>query len=85
MYSHTDKVGSLGRYGPRVGRKLRNEAHKIELESRKGRGCPSCGRRRLKRVGGGIWSCRTCSFTFAGGAHIPVLKHVALEHEVNQE
>lgn len=79
MFSHTKKVGSLGRYGPRVGRKLRYGAEKIETESRRSRQCPTCSRGKLQRTGGGIWVCRTCGYTFAGGAHIPVVKRVISE------
>jgi large subunit ribosomal protein L37Ae len=79
MFSHTQKVGSLGRYGPRVGRKLRDEANKIETESRRSRGCPTCSRGKLKRTGAGIWECKTCGYNFTGGAHIPVVKRVIAE------
>ncbi|MBD3388442.1 MAG: 50S ribosomal protein L37ae [Candidatus Altiarchaeales archaeon] len=81
MYSHTKKVGSLGRYGTRVGRKIRNEAAKIEVESRKSSGCPSCSRGKLKRVSAGIWRCRTCKHTFTGGTHIPVFRRMSMEEE----
>jgi large subunit ribosomal protein L37Ae len=81
MFSHTKKVGSLGRYGPRVGRKLRYGALKIEVEAGKTKNCPSCSRGRLKRVGGGIWTCKTCMVTFTGGAHLPVIKRVVSEEE----
>jgi large subunit ribosomal protein L37Ae len=79
MYSHTKKVGSLGRYGPRVGRKLRYEAIKVENESRRTRNCPTCTRGKVKRTGAGIWECKACGFTFTGGAHMPVIKRVISE------
>ena len=81
MYSHTKKVGSLGRYGPRVGRKLRNEAVKIEVDRRKASRCPTCVRGKLKRVSAGVWMCRTCGHTFTGGTHIPTSKQVHVEEE----
>jgi len=84
MYSHTKKIGSLGRYGPRIGRKPRYEALKIEDESKKSRNCPSCSRGKLRRKGAGIWTCKTCHFTFTGGAHIPVLKRVVSDEEVQE-
>ena len=75
MYSHTKKIGSMGRYGPRIGRKVREEAKKIEEESRKFRNCPSCGKNNtVKRVVSGIWSCKTCNVKYTGGAHLPVSK-----------
>jgi len=82
MFSHTRKVGSLGRYGVRIGRKIRSEAVKIEAESRKSRTCPTCFRGKLRRVGAGVWACRNCGFTFAGGAHIPVAKRAAPEEKL---
>jgi large subunit ribosomal protein L37Ae len=81
MYSHTKKVGSLGRYGARVGRKLRYEAVKVETESRKSRSCPTCVRGKVRRMASGIWKCRACSYTFTGGTHIPVVKRVVSEEE----
>ena len=81
MYSHTKKVGSTGRYGPRIGRKMRHEARKIEDESRAGRICPSCSKNRVKRVAAGIWSCKTCGFTFTGGTHMPVAAKKMVEAE----
>jgi large subunit ribosomal protein L37Ae len=81
MFSHTKKVGSLGRYGPRVGRKPKYEALKIEEESKKSRNCPTCTQGKLKRLGAGIWECRTCGFTFTGGAHMPVVKRIVPEEE----
>lgn len=71
MYSHTKKVGSLGRYGPRIGRKIRDEVKKVEDESKRSRGCPQCGKPKLKRKAAGVWGCKACSYVFAGGAYIP--------------
>ncbi|MFH1055954.1 MAG: 50S ribosomal protein L37ae [Candidatus Altiarchaeota archaeon] len=81
MFTHTKKVGSLGRYGPRIGRKPRYEALKIETESRKARNCPTCGRGKLRREAAGVWKCKTCDYTFTGGTHIPVIKRVVSEEE----
>jgi large subunit ribosomal protein L37Ae len=72
MYSHTRKVGSLGRYGARVGRKIRHEARKIEDEANKPKTCRRCGKKRVKRNAAGIWTCRSCGLIFAGGAYTPV-------------
>ncbi len=67
MSAHTRKVGSLGRYGPRIGRKLRDEMRKIEDQAKKNR-CPSCNGR-VKRKAAGIYRCRSCGETFTGGAY----------------
>jgi len=67
MSAHTKKVGSLGRYGPRIGRKLRDEMKQIEDHAKKNR-CPGCNGR-VKRKAAGIYRCRSCGKTFTGGAY----------------
>ncbi len=81
MYSHTRKVGSLGRYGPRVGRKLRDEALKVEIDSALAAKCPTCSRGRVKRNAPGIWECKTCGYKFTGGTHIAKVKSKAVEEQ----
>lgn len=71
MYSHTKKVGKLGRYGARMGARLRAELCKIEDESKKRHLCPQCGKIKVKRAVAGIWFCPGCKTKFAGGAYIP--------------
>ncbi|VVB54646.1 50S ribosomal protein L37Ae [uncultured archaeon] len=71
MYSHTRKVGSLGRYGPRLGRKVREEIKKVEDDALKNRACPTCGSARVKRQFAGSWKCATCSAVFTAGAFTP--------------
>jgi len=83
MFSHTKKVGSLGRYGTRVGRKLRNEAVKIEVEAKKKSKCPSCARGKLRRTKSGVWECKTCSHTFTAGSHVASVRKI-VSSEVNQ-
>ena len=72
MYSHTKKVGSIGRYGPRVGRKVRMEMRKIEDKTKESNKCHICGKDKLRRESAGIWKCRVCNVTFTGGAYLPV-------------
>ncbi|MFH1788062.1 MAG: 50S ribosomal protein L37ae [Candidatus Altiarchaeota archaeon] len=74
MYSHTKKVGSVGRYGTRVGWKTRKQVARIEDDSRKSRNCPSCGKNSVKRSSAGIWNCPSCKTTFSGGAFIATPK-----------
>ncbi|MDD5111065.1 MAG: 50S ribosomal protein L37ae [Candidatus Altiarchaeota archaeon] len=88
MYSHTKKVGSMGRYGPRVGRKVRHEALKIEDEMKKPKHCPKCGKTHVKRKAAGIWLCCSCKLSFAGGAYTPFVMKKAVEqvaHEAKTE
>lgn len=80
MYSHTKKVGSGGRYGPRIGRKIREEVRKIEDAAKKPGNCPRCGRSRVKRIASGIWECKPCRIRFSGGAYmISAKKNIVVE------
>lgn len=76
MYSHTRSVGSVGRYGPRIGRKIRYEVRQIE-DSAKENVCPNCSRS-VKRQGSGIWTCRFCGLRFAGGAYFTTTEKKAI-------
>jgi len=67
MYSHTSKVGSTGRYGPRAGRKAREGVRKIE-DAAKNAKCPSCGSPRVKKSSVGVWACGRCERVFAAAA-----------------
>lgn len=85
MYSHTRKVGSMGRYGPRIGRKSRHEVRKIEDEQNKPKVCPQCAKARVERQASGIWHCRSCSLIFAGGAYTPVAVRRETEQGVEEK
>jgi large subunit ribosomal protein L37Ae len=74
MYSHTRKVSSLGRYGPRIGRKLRENLKTIEDTRRKKSQCGLCSKNRIKKRAPGIWYCPSCKTEFTGGAHIHKLE-----------
>jgi len=68
----TKVVGSAGRFGARYGSTLRKKVALMEARMRGPHRCPRCltlgG---LKRVSIGIWRCRKCGYTFAGGAWVP--------------
>ncbi len=34
--------------------------------------CSRCGKANLKRISTGIWQCKSCTATFAGGAYSPI-------------
>jgi large subunit ribosomal protein L37Ae len=59
--------GLGGRYGSTV----RKRASKVLAVVRQRRQCPSCGSSRYKRPAAGIWACRKCGYTVAGGAYEP--------------
>lgn len=68
---HTKKVGSAGRFGNKYGSKIRVAVAKAEADSRSCHPCPVCLNQKLVRESAGIWTCRKCSTTFAGGAYSP--------------
>ena len=69
MTKHTKKVGITGKYGTRYGASLRKQVKKIEISQRKSYYCDFCGKNAMRRQAVGIWSCRPCGKTLAGGAY----------------
>mgnify|MGYP006289146171 CR=1 FL=1 len=68
----TKKVGSAGRFGSRYGLRIRRRI--VDVESKKSKNCPICGKKQLKRVASGIWECKKCKNKFTGGAYTPKSK-----------
>lgn|GEM_PF-713542 len=68
---HTKKVGTTGRFGNKYGSKVRHMVAKIEATSRAQHTCPQCLRLTLDRMSAGIWKCKKCKITIAGGAYQP--------------
>ncbi len=68
MAKRTKKVGVTGKYGTRYGASLRKMAKKIEITQHSTYVCPFCGKSAVKRSAVGIWGCRGCGKTMAGGA-----------------
>ena len=68
MERRTVKVGITGKYGTRYGAKLRKQAKAIEILQRTKYTCPFCGKNSIRRQAVGIWTCRACRRTVAGGA-----------------
>ena len=68
MAKRTKKVGIVGKYGIRYGSAIRKIVKKFELQQHAKYICPSCGKTSVKRVSCGIWKCKGCKITFAGGA-----------------
>jgi len=67
----TKKVKMTARFGPRYGLKIRRAVIKIEEEQRRKYVCSKCGKKAVKRIGSGIWQCKSCGYKFAGGCYIP--------------
>ena len=69
---NTEKVFTAGRYGARYGVGIRKRLLKIETQQQKYYNCPFCGSKKVRRKAAGLFACRKCAATFAGGAYIPV-------------
>ena len=68
MERRTVKVGITGKYGTRYGAKLRKQVKQIEILQRQKYVCSFCGKQSVKRTCVGIWRCKGCRRTVAGGA-----------------
>jgi len=74
MGKRTKKVGPTRGFGAKYGSTVRKRYADIVMKMRAPHQCPQCGFRKVKRQSVGVWKCRKCGFTFAGGAYIPVTK-----------
>ncbi|RKP07403.1 putative RPL43B-60S large subunit ribosomal protein [Thamnocephalis sphaerospora] len=68
MAKRTRKVGITGKYGTRYGSSLRKQIKKMEITQHARYTCTFCGKDSVKRECVGIWKCRACRKTMAGGA-----------------
>ncbi|KAI1957038.1 60S ribosomal protein L43 [Ophidiomyces ophidiicola] len=68
MTKRTKKVGVTGKYGTRYGASLRKQVKKMEISQHARYTCTFCGKTTVKRSAVGIWECRSCKKTIAGGA-----------------
>uniref|UniRef100_A0A060TH74 ARAD1D36520p n=1 Tax=Blastobotrys adeninivorans TaxID=409370 RepID=A0A060TH74_BLAAD len=69
MTKRTKKVGITGKYGVRYGSSLRRQCRKMETQQHARYACTFCGKNSVKREATGIWNCRSCNKTVAGGAY----------------
>lgn len=69
MSKRTKKVGIVGKYGTRYGASLRKQIKKIEVSQHSKYFCSFCGKYSVKRQAVGIWKCKSCKKTQAGGAY----------------
>lgn len=60
----------MGKYGTRYGASLRKIAKKIEITQHATYSCAFCGKEAVKRRAVGIWDCKGCHKTVAGGAWV---------------
>jgi len=61
-------VGIVGKYGTRYGASLRKQVRKMEVTQLAKYTCTFCGKDSVKRHAVGIWKCKSCKKTVAGGA-----------------
>ncbi|EGS20774.1 60S ribosomal protein eL43 [Thermochaetoides thermophila DSM 1495] len=69
MSKRTKKVGISGKYGTRYGASLRKLVKKQEVTQHARYTCTFCGKNSVRRTAVGIWSCKSCKKTMAGGAY----------------
>jgi large subunit ribosomal protein L37Ae len=74
MGRKTKKVGMTRGLGTRYGATVRKRYIKVVTETKKAHKCPQCGSASVRRESVGVWNCRKCDITFAGGAYTPVTK-----------
>ena len=70
----TKKVGLTGSFGARYGTAPKKKYLDIVRKMRRFHECPHCHTKSVKRKSVGIWECRKCHYTFAGGAYVPQTK-----------
>ncbi|KAK2146397.1 hypothetical protein LSH36_611g03058 [Paralvinella palmiformis] len=70
MAKRTKKVHITGKYGTRYGASLRKDVKKMEITQHSKYTCSFCGKDSMRRLAVGIWSCKSCKKTVAGGAYV---------------
>jgi large subunit ribosomal protein L37Ae len=68
------KVGPTRGLGTRYGSTVRKRYTKVMVGFKGKHRCPQCGFAKVRRESVGVWRCRKCDYTFAGGAYVPVTK-----------
>ena len=59
------------RFGAKYGVTLRKRWNMITIKKKKKYECPRCMSKSLVWVSVGVWHCKKCGYTFAGGAYEP--------------
>jgi large subunit ribosomal protein L37Ae len=74
MGRNTKKVAMTQGLGARYGATVRKRYVKVLKEVKQAHKCPQCASESVKRESVGVWNCKKCGLTFAGGAYTPVTK-----------
>lgn len=61
--------GSIKRFGPRYGLRLKQQLAEVEQKQKARQRCPHCRKLAAKRQAAGLWRCKACGLEFAGGAY----------------
>lgn len=62
------KKEALRGLGAKYGGTLRKRYARVFRTLKQARECPSCSSMKLSRRASGIWTCKSCGYTVAGGA-----------------
>ena len=73
MARRTRQAGTVARFGPRYGVRIRRRVQEIDEGLRARHVCPNCQAVAVRRTSTGVWRCRRCGHTFAGGAYRPIV------------
>ncbi len=71
MSKRTQKAGIEARFGARYGVSVRRRASSVLKKVKKEYTCPVCQYPKVRRDSPGIWGCKKCGHTFAGGVWQP--------------
>jgi len=71
MSKRTQKTGATARFGSRYGVSVRRRAGAAIAKVKRAYTCPVCQYPKVKRQSSGIWGCKKCGHTFAGGVWEP--------------
>jgi len=67
--ARTKKVKVSGKHKTGYGTNVRTKLIAVESKQRKKQICPFCKKSSAKRKSAGVWECKKCEKTFAGGAY----------------
>ncbi len=82
MSKRTQKTGATARYGSRYGVSVRQRAGNALSRLNRKYTCPTCQYQQVTRKSRGIWHCKKCGHTFAGGVWEPFTRASEANHRV---
>ena len=82
MSKRTQKTGITARYGSRYGVSVRRRAGAALNKLKRSYTCPTCQYPKVRRQAAGIWACKKCGHTFAGGVWEPFTRASDANHRI---